>query len=126
MSYFFFFLEQDHYCDGSVILCVFLFFHIYKSSIAKETSYLSFELIRLDPGCGVAVLSSGDYYYYCTFCYLGPVHVLLADPRSEKLCKKKHVKICKGVSNLKARLNYSCHHARRCKQLIFCFPAQTT
>ena len=84
MSFFFFF-EQDHYCDGSVILCLF-FFHIYKSSIAKETSYLSFKLIRLDPGCGVAVLSSRDYYYYCTFCSLGPVHVLLADPRSKKLC----------------------------------------
>ena len=91
---------------------------VYKSSIAKETSYLSFKLIRLDPGCGVAVLSSGDYYYYCTFCSLGPVHVLLADPRSKKFCKK-YVKLYKGVSNLKVRLDFSYHHPRRCKHLLF-------
>ena len=54
-------------------------------------------MIRLDPGCGVAVLSSGDYYY-CTFCSLGPVHVLLADPRIEYL-NEESVKIYKGVSD---------------------------
>ena len=56
-------------------------------------------LIRLDPNCGVAVLSSGDYYY-CTFCSLGPVHVLLADPRSKKLCKKS-VKIRNDSTSVK-------------------------
>ena len=30
---------------------------------------------------------------------------------------------CKGVSDLKARLDYSYHHKRYCINLKFCFPA---
>ena len=50
-------------------------------------------------------------------------------PPSLELRPQLHVDLsysfsCKGISDLKARLNYSYHHARSCEHLNSCFFAQ--